>query len=141
MSGTPRMIKYCVIMPCSVFMRVASVLSWFSMMTTSMPVAMCGSASNRRCMLRPMVIKSSDAAEITFGLVLTATKYSAANASVKCCSSLSLLFSHFSGMEIERYSPENAFNSSSVIFFRVLVVPNGDGSGILYPDAFACRMQ
>ena len=84
MSGTPRMMKYCVIMPCSVFMRVASVLSWFSIITTSIPDARCGSASNRRCMLRPMVIKSNDAAETTFGLALTAIKYSAVKAAVTC---------------------------------------------------------
>ena len=84
MSGTPRMMKYWVIMPCSVFMRVASVLSWFSMITTSSPDARCGSASNRRCMLRPMVIKSSAAAETTVGLVLTATRYSAAKTAVTC---------------------------------------------------------
>ena len=141
MSGTPRMMKYWVIMPCSVFMRVASVLSWFSMMTTSMPDARCGSASNRWCMFRPMVIKPTDAAETTLGFVVTATRYSAAMDAFKCNNIFILLFSQLSGMEEERYSPENAFNSFSVIFLRDFADPIGAGNGILYPDAFACLVQ
>ena len=141
MSGTPRMMKYWVIMPCSVFMRVASVLNWFSMMTTSSPDAKCGKASNRWCMLRPMVIKSNDAAEMTLGFVVTATRYSAAKAIATCCNNFNLLLLDFSGIEVERYSPENAFNSSSVIFFKIRGDAMDGCNGILYPDEFACRVQ